>query len=232
MISAFSFLTVLGPGTDPDARTLRWFPAVGATIGGLLALVWWGLAALFPPMVAAAIVVAVDLGVTGMLHFDGLADSADGLLPPSDRQRRLDIMRRPDVGAFAVAVCGVALLARWASLATETFAPVALVAVWAISRTIAAAVPAHVRYARPDGLASAFVAGSSRLLVLWIVPAVVLLGLAEGVAGLAAAITGVTAAIAVVALAVRRVGGYTGDVLGALIVVAETAALVTLTAAR
>src|SRR5205085_224245 len=87
-----------------DRRTLAWFPVVGALIGTVLGGVWWGAERLWPVPVAAALVVAADLALTGMLHFDGLMDSADGLLPHLTRDRRLDVMPQPDVGALAVAL--------------------------------------------------------------------------------------------------------------------------------
>lgn len=232
MIAAISFLTVVGRGRPPDAGTFRWFPVVGAAIGGVLGLAWWGLAEVFPPGVAAVIVVALDLGITGMLHADGLADSADGLLPHMDRSQRLEVMRRPDLGAFGAAVLATVLLARWASLAADRFPPVALVAVWALGRTLAAVVPAVVPYARASGLASPFVAGSSRWLGLWAVPAVALLVVADGAGGLAGAVGALAAGAAIVALALVRIGGFTGDVLGAVIVGSETVALVAMTAGR
>lgn len=232
MISAIAFLTVVGRARPPDARTFRWFPVVGAAIGGVLGLAWWGLSEVLPPGVAAIVVVALDLGLTGMLHVDGLADSADGLLPHMERTRRLEVMRRPDLGAFGAAVLGTVLLARWAALASDRFAPVALVAVWALARTLAAVVPALVPYARPSGLASPFVAGASRWLLLWAVPVLALLVASDGLAGLVGGLAGAAAGAAIVALALARVGGFTGDVLGAVIVGTETVALVAMTVGR
>ena len=62
--------------------------------------------------------VVADLGLTGLLHFDGLIDSADGLLPPLTQARRLEVMADPHAGAFGVAAAAAVLLVRWASLAT------------------------------------------------------------------------------------------------------------------
>ncbi len=123
MLSALGFLTVLGGARVPDARTMRWFPVVGAGIGGTLALVWVGATQLWPPAIAAALVIAADLALTGMLHLDGLADTADGLLAHLSPERRLEVMRRPDVGAFALAVVPTMLLVRWAALATDLVDP-------------------------------------------------------------------------------------------------------------
>lgn len=232
MLSALSFLTVLGRARRPDARSLSWFPAVGAGIGGVLALVWLGAVELWSPPVAAALAVAADLAITGLLHADGLADSADGLLPHLPAERRLEVMSAPDVGGFALAVVPTVLLLRWAALATDEVPALALVAVWAASRTVLAVVPAVVPYARAEGLASPFLAGARRGYALWLVPAGTLLVLAAGGVGAAALVALVATSAGVVALARARVGGFTGDVLGAAAVVGETAALLALAVER
>jgi adenosylcobinamide-GDP ribazoletransferase len=175
-------------------------------------------------------VVAVELAVTGMLHVDGLADTADGVLPHLDRERRLEVMRSPDVGAFALAVVPTVLLARWAALATDRIEPLALVAVWAASRTAMATIPALVPYARDDGLASPFVAGSSRSIACWLVPCGALLVAVHQVTGAVALVAGLALGAGVLALARRRLGGFTGDVLGAAGVMVETGALLALAA--
>lgn len=230
MLSALAFLTIV-PGTHrPDQRTLRWFPAVGALVGGVLALVWVAADEVWTPAVVAIVVVAVDLALTGMLHIDGLADSADGLLPHLDRPRRLEVMRTPDVGAFALAVVPVVMLARWVALATDLVDPLAFVAVWGASRTMMAGVPALVPYARPEGLASPFLAGARRWTLLWLVPAGALLAATHEITGVLALVVGLGAAALVVVRARRALGGFTGDVLGAAAVVMETAMLLALVA--
>ncbi|HUG74367.1 MAG TPA: adenosylcobinamide-GDP ribazoletransferase [Acidimicrobiia bacterium] len=228
MLSALAFLTILGGARPPDRHAFAWFPLVGAGIGAVMAAVWWAAQLLWPPEAAAAILVAVDLALTGALHVDGLADCADGLLPHLDRDRRLGVMRQPDVGAFALAVVPVVLLARWAALATGQIQPLALVGIWATSRTIIATVPSFVPYARESGIATAFIAGSRRSFAGWLIPAAAIVVIAEGAIGIAAAFTALAAAAAVVVLAIRRIGGFTGDVLGASVVMSETAALLAL----
>jgi adenosylcobinamide-GDP ribazoletransferase len=80
LIGALAFLTIIGRGRRPDANQQLWFPVVGAMIGALVGVVWWGAAQWWPPAVTGALAVAADLVITGLLHLDGLADSADGLL--------------------------------------------------------------------------------------------------------------------------------------------------------
>ena len=173
----------------------------------------------------AAVVVAADLALTGMLHFDGLVDSADGLLPPLERGRRLEVMADPAAGAFGVGVGVVVLLLRWASLATLAPAPWLLAALWCGSRLVMAVVAGRVPYARPGGLAGAFLEpGRRRMPVAGVLLAAGLAVLAGGDGVAAVVVLSVVAAGAVV-LAVRRIGGFTGDVLGAAGMIGETAGL-------
>lgn len=230
MLSALGFLTILPGRHSPDQRTLRWFPVVGVLIGGVLALLSEGASELWSPAVVAVLVVASDLALTGMLHFDGLADSADGLLPHLDRERRLAVMRAPDVGGFALAVVPTVLLARWAALAGGLVEPEAIVAVWLASRTLMAVVPALVPYARDAGLASPFLDGARLWTGVWLTPVVVVLVLAHEWTGAIALAGGLAAAAGVITAARNRIGGFTGDVLGAMAVIFETVTLVVLTA--
>jgi adenosylcobinamide-GDP ribazoletransferase len=227
MRRALAFLTPLFGASEPRPQTLGWFPFAGAALGLVLGAVWWGAERVWPAAVAAAIVVAADLALTGLLHVDGLADSADGLLPHLDRARRLEVMAAPDVGAFGVATVVAVLLLRWAALATTAPSPLLLGGLWCASRTAMAVAARMVPYARSGGLASAFLGG--RALPTALIGAVLATGLAfagPGVAGIAAVAGVVAGAAGVVALARRRIGGFTGDVLGASGMVGETAGLV------
>jgi len=232
VLSAVSFLTVVGRARTPGPTTFRWFPLVGALIGAAVAAALAGGREIWALPVAAAVAVAVDLAVTGLLHVDGLADSADGLLPHLERERRLEVMRLPDTGAFGVGVVAVVLLLRFATLTDPAVEPWSLVAVWSISRTAAAAVPGFVPYARAEGLASAFLAGPDRWILLAVVPALALLAVTQQGTGIAAGLAALVAAAGVVGLARARLGGFTGDVLGATILVSETVALLVLAAHR
>ena len=227
MLAALGFLTTLGPASRPSHRALAWFPVVGAGLGGLVGLVWWGTGEVWPSLVAAAITVTADLALTGFLHADGLADAADGLLPPASRERRLAIMRDPHPGVFGLIAVVAALLLRWSALASIEPEPLLLVGLWAGSRAAMAAVPALLPYARDEGLASGFLDGRPTLLpLLGIAPAAALAVVARGWIGGAAMAALLVAFIGVAALARRRLGGYTGDVLGAALLVGETVGLV------
>jgi adenosylcobinamide-GDP ribazoletransferase len=227
MRAALGFLTVVGGAAPPDRRAAGWFGLVGALVGAAVGGTWWATDALWPPLVAALLVVGVDAALTGLLHLDGLADSADGLLPPVDRARRLAIMATPDVGAFGVTALVLVLGLRVAAFATLTPDVLLVAGLWAASRAGMALTLVLVPYARPSGTASAF---AGRALVPAGLAAAVGLGAAAvargGAPGAVTALAALAAFVAVVAFAVRRVGGYTGDVLGAAGVIAETAGLI------
>ena len=237
---ALGFLTVLGrSGVDrPSARTLTGFGPVGALVGALVGLVGWGATELWPPVVAAAAMVATDAVATGLLHLDGLADAGDGLIAPMPRERRLDAMAGPEVGAFGVATVGVVLTVRTASLVALVplvpgwRLPLALAAWWAASRGAMALALLTQPPARPGGMTALFACSSAErrqraveVLAFTVPFALVAAYAARRGAGLAGVIGVVAGTVAVLALARRRIGGITGDVLGAAGVVGETVAI-------
>lgn len=227
MKRALAFLTPLGGAAAPDRRTLSWFPVAGALIGAAVGGGWWIAGQLWPPAVAAALAVGLDLSLTGVLHVDGLIDSADGLLPHLPRERRLEVMSEPTVGAFGVSVASGVLLLRFAALASMKPNVLLVAGVWCGSRTVMAATARAVPYARGAGLASDFLGGDWRPVALCgLIGAVTLGAAAQGRSSVVAVLSGVAAGIGVVALARRRVGGFTGDILGAAGVVGETIALI------
>lgn len=224
---AVAFLTPLGGARAPSSDALRWFPVIGLGLGLALGGIWWGAGRLWPAPVAAALVVAADLGLTGLLHVDGLTDSADGLLPPLDRERRLEVMATPGVGAFGMATAVVVLLLRWSALASTAPDPLLLAALWCVSRTAMVIIAAALPYVRPGGLAAPFLGGR------WVATGVagILAALAlsvwwRPVAGPLVVAAAVAGAAAVAVVARRRIGGFTGDVLGAGGMMAETLGLV------
>lgn len=227
MRAALGFLTIVGGAAAPDRRAPAWFGLVGALVGLAVGAVWWGAGELWPPLLAALLAVGADAALTGMLHLDGLADSADGLLPPVDRARRLAIMATPDIGAFGVVTVLLVLVARVAALATLAPDPLLLAGLWAAARAGMALTMALVPYARSTGAASGFADRRTVPATLTLVAALALVIVTlGGWAGPATAVALAAGFVAVVGVAVRRLGGYTGDVLGAAGVVAETVGLV------
>ncbi|HZQ59267.1 MAG TPA: adenosylcobinamide-GDP ribazoletransferase [Acidimicrobiales bacterium] len=224
---AVAFLTVLGGAAAPTEAAVPWFPVVGALVGLAVGGAWWGAAQVWPRSVAAALAIAVDLALTGLLHADGLCDSGDGLIAPMSRERRLEVMRSPGAGAFGVTTVAVTVLLRFTALAAVAPSPLLIAGLWAGSRAWMALAMASVPYARADGLASSFVGARVRPAVMF-TGLVIALGLVMAWrpgAGAAALAAGTAAAGAVVWLAWRRLGGFTGDVLGAAGMVGETVGL-------
>lgn len=231
---AFALLTRLPVPHLPDkafagqARAAWAFGLVGAVVAllagtaGLLAL---GLG--LPGAAAAGLVLAVQIVITGAMHEDGLADAADGLWGGWSRERRLEIMRDSAIGTYGVLALILSLGLRWVSLgallAGGGIAP--LIAAAAVSRGLMPALMTALPHARDDGLSRSVGAPG------WPVSAVAA-GLALAIALMAgggAAIVPITlgcAGAALVALIARaRIGGQTGDILGATQQAAETAML-------
>ena len=236
---AVQFLTRLPVRTEwSDARmaaTPRWYPLVGALVGGFAALVYWVAALALPPVLAVLLSVAAGVIVTGALHEDGFADCCDGLGGSASRERALEIMRDSRLGTYGALGLGLLLAIKVASLvALPVWAvPAALIAGHAASRASAVLVMATSTYVRVEGAGSPVAAGPPGL------------GVTFGAAGLAclpllvlapvpalAALLGMAIAhIAMRRVFERRLGGYTGDCLGAVQQTGETAFYVVLVGA-
>jgi adenosylcobinamide-GDP ribazoletransferase len=234
LILAVRFLTVVpvpgreAAGVSALGRAAWWFPVVGLLLGEGLAGALHVLHALFPPLVAATLLVTVWKAVTGGIHLDGLADALDGLAGP-DPARRLAIMRDSRIGVFGAAGLVLCLLLAVTAVA-ELSGPVRtrlLVLAPVVGRAAPLLVGAWLRPATPgEGLGAAFAAGLSR----WAGPLAGLGGLALGAAllgpwGAAIAAAGWGAAALWAGFAARRLGGLTGDVLGAVVELAELGVL-------
>ena len=230
--AAVSFLTVL-PVANRDgsagARLGRaYFPAIGALVGLAAGLVFVLGAAIFAPLVAAAVAVAALTLLTGALHLDGLADAADGLLARGDKARRLEVMRDPRLGSYGVAALVVALVLQVATIASMPpgHALVGLVIAGALSRMAALGVIALVPYVRAQGLGTAPSSSERRGVDLAVGAATALM--VSALDWRRAAVAAVAVAACVVTLVVvarRRVGGATGDVLGATVEISQLAVL-------
>ncbi len=225
--SAFGWLTVLRvPGSASAGGVLPWAPLVGLVLGALASATGWLGARYASPLVGAVLAVALLAWLTRGLHLDGLADTADGLGPLRGRERALEVMRSGDVGPFGVATLVLTLLLQVACLARL----LDLDGGWAATAT--AVVAARLAMARcglpgvPTAAGSslgAAVAGTvSRVWLAGcaIVAVLLVLGAAEGDPGLgvrlvAAAVLGLGAGEALHRRARTRLGGVTGDVMGA-----------------
>jgi adenosylcobinamide-GDP ribazoletransferase len=237
MRTALALFTIV-PVRDATALTreraavaLRWFPLVGAGLGGVAALPLAAVRAWAPQATLLGAVLAVAflaLGSRG-LHLDGLADTADGLASRAPAEQALSIMRRSDIGPFGVLAIVLAVLVDVAALAAFTgpvWRPVAALALAAATGRLAVlhAAHQHVPSARATGF-GAYVAGSVSTAVAVLETGFVFgsaAGLAvavhAGVAGwLAAPAAGLLVVAGVRWHVTRRLGGVTGDVFGALV---------------
>jgi adenosylcobinamide-GDP ribazoletransferase len=194
---------------------------IGALIGLGVGGAWWAGTEVWNPLVGAALAVVVDLALTGMLHVDGLADSADGLLPHlGSKERRLEVMRQPDVGAFGVATVAGVLLLELAAFTAMDVDVRAVVAVWALTRALCCLPIGDWKYARPGGLGEAFTGdrGLAVVVMMCTVPVATVIG--------GPTVMGAFGASAAVLYFGRwRLGGWTGDVLGASIVIGQVVGL-------
>lgn len=214
--SALGFLTRLPcPAFRPAplGRAAWAFPAAGFVLGALGAAAMALAQSLgLTPLAAAAVATALIVWMTGALHEDGLADCADafGLPRPADRTQA--ILKDPRMGAFGVVALCLSLVLRIV-LAAEA-GPLALIAAETVSR---AAMALAMAAARPAGTGLAHAAGRASFPAAFIAGTLAL-GIGIGLAGPALAWGALIAAVAVLWLmrtARQRLGGYTGDVLGA-----------------
>lgn len=233
---AWQLLTILpwpfGPDrvSRPAGRAAAYFPLIGLVIGLLLAGLSWLLFGWLPEGVSAALVMAIWVALTGMLHLDGFMDACDGLLPPREASRRLEIMRDSRVGAFAVVGVVLLLLVKFNALAALPLddRPWALVATPVLSRWALTWSMARYPLAREEGLSVFFEVGLGRWQVgVASITAVAITAFCWGAGG--AVLVGVTWLVTslVARLAVVRIGGLTGDVYGAICELTEVVLLVT-----
>jgi adenosylcobinamide-GDP ribazoletransferase len=208
------------------AQAVWAFPLAGIAVGVVGAAVYALAHRLgIPPWPAAALAVAATMAVTGCLHEDGLADTADGFGGGKTRENKLDIMRDSRIGSYGVCALALSILIRssaLASLADTGLVVAALIAAHAAARATLPVVMFFVPAARSDGLS--FAAGRPP-------GAGVAVGAALGIfvllvaAGPGLAITTVIVLAIAVALLARlslhQIGGQTGDVLGAIEQVSE-----------
>ncbi len=246
-LTALQFLTRLplpGPQRIDDGligRSGLFYPLVGAVIGLLLilglGLLLWVTAAPAPETagIFAALLLVLWVGLTGGLHLDGLADSADGWLSGADRERCLIIMRDPHTGSAAVIVVVLVLITKFAALefllrdTPDASTLFMLITIPAIGRGAALALLLTTPGARNRGLAQTLQNHLPRhpaamILLLLALLSIVVLGL-PGLAVLAAVGGGVWL---LRMLMLKHIGGCTGDTAGAVIELIETTALITL----
>jgi len=213
------------------ARSLAWYPLVGALIGVLLGALAWALPDAKPLLVAAIVLVAW-VSITGALHLDGLADSSDAWIGgmggtwDERRARTLAIMKDPRCGPAGVTALALLLLLKFAALASvaaDAWAWLWLVPL--LARAAATAAFMATPYVRSGGLGSALAEAPRVACALALVCATAACALA-GMRGALALALAVVVLLLWRHACMRRLGGITGDTAGALIELVEAAVLV------
>src|SRR5262245_20984039 len=235
LILAVRFLTVVPiPGRDVDpreafGRAAWWFPVVGLALGLVLVAADRTLQAVVPPMLAAALVLAIWKVASGAIHLDGLADCLDGLAG-HDRVRRLAIMQDSRIGVFGAVGLTVYLLIAFAGL-SETPAGARgriLLVAPVVGRLAPLLIAPRFRPAKPDdGIGAAFL----RALSPWtgFIHLAAVAALSAWLLGPLGPVMMLASLLAVwlwTAFLAERFGGITGDVLGSVIGLSEVAILV------
>lgn len=235
--SALSLLTRLPlpySNANPRGAQAAWaWPLVGVVVGAMAALVAAiALALGLSPAVAAALTLAAQALLTGAMHEDGLADTADGLWGGWDKARRLEIMKDSHIGSYGVLALILVTLARWSALSTLLgwggFG--AIIAVACLSRAPMAVLMAWLPNARSSGLSQLVGRPSAKVAAIAMLISVLICLVFLGWQTFGAILATAFVSIGLGLVARAKIGGQTGDVLGASQQLAEAAALCALAA--
>jgi adenosylcobinamide-GDP ribazoletransferase len=218
----------VSPGSRGARAAWAW-PLAGALVALIAGLAGWILMALgLVPGVAAAAVLAVGAMLTGAMHEDGLSDSADGLFGGWTVARRLEIMKDSRIGTYGMLALLLVTLARWSALSFlmatgHLLAP--LIAAAMISRAALPVAMIALPFARTEGLAQATGEPPRMAAALGLLLTLIAALLLTGVAAIPAMVAAAVMVLLVGLVALAKIGGQTGDILGAMQQLAEVAVL-------
>ncbi|HTT76149.1 MAG TPA: adenosylcobinamide-GDP ribazoletransferase [Candidatus Binataceae bacterium] len=232
---AASFLTILplGPAApatlDDQAASFGWFPLIGFALGLALCLEARLLDFVFGPVLGSLLIVMTLVAVTGALHLDGLADTADALGARADRARALEILRDSHIGTFGtlalIFVIGLKTAALAGSHGAHRYA--ALYAAPGLARWAMTGISYGLEYLREQGAGTPLLKrGPGRNLRLATIIAVAGIIPLFGRCALRASLTAVVITLALRWFYRRWLGGITGDLIGAAGEIVETAVLI------
>jgi len=219
------------------AQSARYFPLVGVLVGLLSVGVWRLSAVYFPPIVAVGLLIASSLLLTGAFHEDGFADACDGFGGGATRDAVLSIMKDSRIGAYGAIGIGMMLALKWSILVSLPRAalPLTVIAAQMLSRWCSIGLIWRLQYVRADADAKSKPLAGSLGSVDWVLsgalgamallPAMLLIDSAAGIPWarilLAAPVSAIAATVLVGSYFKVRIGGYTGDCLGAAQQIAE-----------
>lgn len=206
------------------ANSLAWYPVIGLILGGLVWLSGVTLAGLSSTSLAAALVLAVWVLLTGALHLDGVADCADAWVGGfGDREKTFQIIKDPRSGPIAVVVLVLVLLVKWAALEVLLGSDNWSI-IWVISLLARGAMPYifwRLDYVSSSGLGSAFVEGLSRQRILISLLFVVVIAMLSLTAQLEILVLFVVVSLLIYLwwkrASYQKLGGFNGDCAGALV---------------
>jgi adenosylcobinamide-GDP ribazoletransferase len=230
-LDALRFMTIIpapssAAAQEPDwlSRCVKYFPVVGIIVGLASAIVWLVTGGIWGPVIAAILAVATGIVITGALHEDGLADTVDGFGGGWTVEKRLAIMKDSRIGAYGALALGfsvalrVAVLADWPAWTGAA----ALIAVHATARITPAFVLSRMTYQGDVAAMKVAYADSPirseefRFALLIVIIALLPLAFISFTAVVSGLLLGGAFAAAFAAWSRRLIGGYTGDVLGAI----------------
>jgi adenosylcobinamide-GDP ribazoletransferase len=227
---ALQFLTrfplrLAAPAPEEIGRSVPYYPLAGMLLGLIFAVLAAAIALRAPPMLAAALILSFWITVTGGLHLDGLADSADAWACGGDRDRMLTVMKDPHCGPAAISALAAVLIVKFAALtaliATRDW--MAIMFAPALARTSPLTVFLTTPYVRQGGLGADMANHLPRTVSAAVAALTLLLAIAAGctVMWLAWA----AALYLLRHMMIRHIGGATGDTIGASVVLTEAATL-------
>lgn len=236
LLAAIAFLTIIPVpqrSLDPQqdySRCAVYFPIVGILIGGLGGLAAWLLMGWLPPLSAAVLLVAALTWISGGLHLDGLADTADGFLSGRPRERVLEIMRDSRIGTMGVVAVLLVVLLKISLISDAIDMKLSLLP--AVIASMAFAGRCSLiwgmwmnRYVRESGLGHAFWMRSGSLSAIVFAALTAASYAALGYRGALAVFVSFAVTTAFSRWCRRRIGGATGDTLGACCELTEAAFL-------
>lgn len=234
LLIAMQFLTSLPvrlpgmPSPEQLGRSLLWYPVVGLLIGLLL----YGLDAVLngaPVLLHAALILAAWVALSGALHLDGLADSADAWLGGfGDRERTLSIMKDPRSGPIAVVTLVLVLLLKFTALVAlleQQHASALLLAPW-LARGLLPLLFMTTPYVRAGGLGQALAEHLPRERLPLVLALHALAMLLFGLSALVMVVAGLLLFVWLRRRMLERLGGTTGDTAGAMVELVECAVIV------
>ena len=223
-ITAWQFLTIIpisrGVEVTPESlgKSMAFFPSVGVVLGGLLVGLDYGFSRTFPPAITSALLLTSYIAMYGGFHLDGLADTVDGLAGGKDKEHILKIMKDSNIGAIGVVALVLLLLLKYTAINSlpDGARWEGLLIMPVIGRWIQVWMTYNSKYARESGLGRPFVEYVTvRELVVATIITTVVSWFTLGVKGLLAVITIALIGLILKRLFDKKIGGITGDVLGA-----------------